>query len=244
MKNKVIIIGDSYAFGHGCSDRIHYYDQNTKKWIGNPDFFLDGPSQHCWAGLAKSDFPKFEFINLAKPGNSNDNMFKELSETIDENVALVIFSGTFANRMLIKSDVIDKNEILPWIVGAYWLEMEINRPKSYISSKEAFIKHLYHDAMGENYAILSILAAWATSILYKSKFIWSFPLEETMLTNRNLTLAHMKNLQFPGIARYPFVTTFGVDQYSVVAADGHINDYGHRLYYDQEIKPLLTTLLA
>lgn len=243
MKNKVIIVGDSYTFGHGCSDRTHYYDQKTKTWIGDTSICLKGPSQHCWASMAARDFGNYQFVNLGLPGNSNDNIFRSLLDIIDLSTELVIFAGTFSNRMLIKHH--DSESVFPWIVGMNWLSVEHGQPKSYFTAKESFIKHLYHDAMGDNYAVLAVLAAWATSMLHQSKFVWSIPAQEPVLTDKQLTSVHMKSLQFPSIARYPFFDKFNIQDESVyIAADGHINDYGHNLYYETEIKPMLKNLLT
>jgi uncharacterized protein involved in high-affinity Fe2+ transport len=88
------------------------------------------------------------------------------------------------------------------------------------------------------------LAAWATSVLNQSKFVWSIPAQEPVLADKQLTSVHMKSLQFQSIARYPFGPTFNIqDAHVYLAVDGHINDYGHNLYYETEIKPLLKNLL-
>lgn len=241
MKNKVIIVGDSYTFGHGCSDRVHYYDETTKKWVGDPDLNLRGPSQHCWATLAQRDFPNFEFINLALPGNSNDAIFKSLSESIDLETKLVIFAGSFANRMLIKSH--NDESVDSWIVGAQWLKFEPTQPTSYLSAKEMFIKHLYHNVMGENISVATILGSWALAILHQAEFMWSFPIGEPMLDEKNLNAIHMQGLQFPSISRYRFDEMFNIEFESILAVDRHVNDLGHKLYYQQEIAPRLKTIL-
>ena len=166
MKNKIIIVGDSYTFGHGCSDRI-----------------------------------------------------------------------------LIKDPDVDV--VRPWIVGTQWLAADSNQPKSYLSAKESFIKHLYHESMGENTTAMTVIAAWAVSIIHQSKFVWSLPRQEPVLNDKQLQSIHMQSLQFPSINRHPLFTKFNIqDQNIYLAVDGHINDYGHRLYYEAEIKPLLTTLLS
>lgn len=243
MKNKIIIVGDSYTFGHGCSDRIHYYDKQSETWIGDQAINVKGPSQHCWASLAARDFSKYEFINLSAPGNSNDNIFKGIADTVDLNTELVMFAGSFSNRMLIKDH--GSESVFPWIVGMNWLPSEPTQPKSYFTAKESFIKHLYIDSMGNNYTVMAIMSAWAASILYQSKFVWSIPGHEPTLVDKQLTTVHMQSLQFLSIARYPFNDKFNIQDESVyLAADGHINDYGHNLYYETEIKPLLTRLLS
>ena len=242
MKNKIIIVGDSYTFGHGCVDRIHYYDAIQNKWVGDQDLNKRGPSEFCWASLARRDFTNFKFFNLSQPGNSNDNMFKALSDVIDNDVALIIFAGTFANRILIKDS--NSDSIVPWIVGMQWLST-YPQPKEYGNAKESFVKHLYQDSMGDNSAAMACIAAWGLSIANQTKFIWAIPQREPVLEHNLLSTIQMQNLQFPSIARYPFFEKFDLKPNTMyLAADGHVNDYGHNLYYETEIKPLLTRLLS
>jgi hypothetical protein len=51
-------------------------------------------------------------------------------------------------------------------------------------------------------------------------------------------------MSFPSIVNYQFDEKFGPRDDDYLVADGHINEIGHGLYYENEIKPLLTRLLT
>jgi len=75
----VIVIGDSFAFGHGCKDRTYFYDPDLKEYIGTPDFMYKGPSEYCWANLLQQEFKdKIKVINKAFPGRSMQGMYWDL----------------------------------------------------------------------------------------------------------------------------------------------------------------------
>lgn len=240
MKNKIIIAGDSYAFGHGLSDRVHYFDYKSKTWIGDADA-IRSPSYHCWPSLASRDFTNFEFLNISLPGNSNDNMFLQLVDSIDYDTTLVIFAGSMIDRTIIRNFT-DDEHIVPWIVRVEPPEWT-SQPNAYTTAKENFIKHLYSSKIGKARSSTAILAAWALALTHQSMFAWSVPRLETELINsKELSNSHIKGMNFPSIVNYQFDEKFGLRDYHV--ADGHINEVGHLLYYENEIKPLLTRLLS
>jgi len=243
MKNKIIIVGDSYAYGHGLPDRVHYYDQKSKSWIGQSWAEDAPPSVYCWASLAGRDFTNFEFLNVSIPGNSNDNMFINLLNEIDDRTALVIFAGSMPARTIIKHHTVDEM-VVPWIVRAETIEYD-KQPKAYAAAKENFVKHLYNNKIGNTHSSMAIIAAWAVALLHQAKFAWCVPrLESDLLNEKGLTIAHIKEMSFPSIINYEFAPKFGPNWQDFEAADGHINEYGHKLYYEAEIKPLLTRLLS
>lgn len=242
MKNKVIIVGDSYAYGHGLQDRVHYYDQKSKTWIGDQRVIQLAPSDHCWASLARRDFTNFEFLNISQPGNSNDNMFLQLIDEINSDAALVIFAGSVADRTIIQHPLAD-DHIVPWIINLQQ-SFEV-QPNAYINAKENFIKYLYNSKIGAARSTTAILAAWTVALTHQSKFAWCVPREEHQLLNsKELSISHIKGMSFSSIVNYQFVEKFGPREDDYLVADGHINEIGHGLYYENEIKPLLTRLLT
>jgi hypothetical protein len=241
MKNKIIIVGDSYTFGQGCSDREHYYNRKTKTWVGNSFEYDLPPSAHCWSALAQSDFPNFEFHNLSRPGNSNDNMFRQLVNKIDNHTALVIFAASFNDRQLVK---MHNGELLaPWLVNGSGLMIDKTYPQSYIDAKISFITHLYTEEIGENTTLMSLLSAWALSVMNQSQFVWSTPCLDEVKFKIPECAAHLKNLEYESLNTYPFYK-INVEDSLAIAIDGHASAYGHQQYYQHEIKPLLTRLLS
>ena len=239
MKNKIIILGDSYTFGQGCADRERYYDQDSRKWVGETNLFASGPSEHCWASLAQQDFVNYEFQNLSRPGNSNDNMFRTLVSKIDTNCELVILASSFNDRMLVKDHLSD--ECFPWSVNGWW-EIDSVQPKNYSEAKAQFSKHLYTEKMGQNYAIMGIAAAWAMAVLNQSQFVWSCPNFGDTVSVLPTSMTHLNNLQYTSLNTYQF-DKLNVDHNSALANDGHANELGQKLYYEAEIKPMLQKLL-
>ena len=63
--NRVIVLGDSFTFGHGCSDRVYYYDEDLKKFIGDIKLVKQCiPSEYCWPSLLQKEFPSLKVYNL------------------------------------------------------------------------------------------------------------------------------------------------------------------------------------
>lgn len=249
MKNKIIIVGDSFTYGIGCDDRLSKFDDYRQIWYC-PVAPPGQASIHCWASLAANEFINYQFVNVAIPGNSHDNMFKQLASEINDDTKLVMFCGTFIHRMLLNAT---HNMSLPMILSfgpnVLWSAAD------YTKAFDQFIKHLYHESMGINYAIMSVLSAKAISESYKAKFVCSLTLrgeagfmdDHTQFdypsqTNQLLTIVN-DNI-FQSIVDYPFMTKCNAKKDSWLFPDRHTNNYGHALYYEHEIKPLLTKLLT
>ena len=155
MKKQIIIAGDSNTFGLGCSDRLYYYDIQLNQWIGDIDQLSNGPSNFCWASLLQKNFPAIEILNLGIPGNDNLSITTSIANNINDNTVLVMFNGTFLNRIQVASP--KKNIVKPWIIGQDpRLGSGYNDPEPYKNAKLAYIQHLYHDAIGVNLGISSV----------------------------------------------------------------------------------------
>lgn len=242
MKNKVIIVGDSYTFGQGCLDREYYYDHKKEAWLGSPLTWDSTPSQHCWAALAQADFPNFEFCNISRPGNSNDNMVKQLAEVADGDTALVIFAASFHDRKLIKH--FSHDIVAPWSINGQW-KINGEQPQSYQDAKTQYTKHLYINEIGLNTTLMAILAGWSLAVLNQAKFAWSvpfFPNDPGPFVIPQSAL-HLTNLEYPSLNTYPFYK-IGINSEIALAKDLHASEYGHQMYYQHEIKPLLNNLLT
>ena len=244
--NRVIVLGDSYTFGHGCSDREFQYDKSTKTFIGNETPFKKNiPSSHCWASLLQHQFSNIEVINLGKPANCSQGLFRNLIEYHNEHPLsendIIIYNGTFFDRIEIASG--SRPEVAtPWAMGwDHHSQMENKIP--YNMAKKMYITHLFNDDIGYNLSLTSLLATYGFATIHNLKFIWNLPIQaypDTFLQK----LVCISKLQIPHISKYDFS---GCEDYDInktcYAPDHHVNDRGHLIYFEKEIIPLMQRLL-
>jgi hypothetical protein len=241
VKNKVIVLGDSFTFGHGCEDREFYYDIDLKKWKGDKNALLLGPSQHCWTALAQQDFVNYEFQNLSFSGNSNDNMFRQLADTINETCALVLLACSYPDRILIKDP--HQDDCVPW--GVYGLDSgdtHLGIPTGYRSARTQFETYLYTEMMGQLHAQMSVTGVYGLAVANQSQFAWSFPDGKTSKHTLQFfsSMKLLDRFKFPSTHTYIFSKK---DVATTFAKDGHLTAHGHELYYKAEIQPMLQRLL-
>ena len=254
-KTKVIIVGDSFTFGHGCSDREYYYVHELKEFVGNWDPVKDlTPSQYCWATLLQREYSDLEVINLSKPGLCNTAIFKDLSVYVTNNETregdIILFNGTHPDRMEVATGRGESERPVSWVMG--WdYEAQRTDELDYNIAKKMYIKYLYHEQIGFNHAAASLMGVYGYASANKLKFSWNFPIlprslnrgvlhkkflrmvPKSLLEDRKL---HIANYDFSGVNDYDFNMT-------CKCIDSHINNKGHLTYYEIEIKPLLEKFL-
>jgi hypothetical protein len=248
MARKVILIGDSYVFGHGCSDKIYYIDKDTGQQFGNVDEnFAKIPSEKCWGSLLQQKFPNIQVINIAKPGFSQSAMFRNLvmlqdTTPLDSN-DIILMCCTFKDRIEIAHDTNPENPT-SWSVqwnGGWYPKTE---PKYYTEAKTGYVKYLYNDTIGEMLSNSAFMAIYGVAQLYKTQFAWSrLPSDqfgkkpderlENMLQKLNVPF-------FPHMYRYDFsgIQSEGFNE-KCYAPDQHCNDLGHSIYFEKVILPLV-----
>lgn len=246
LMRKIIILGDSFTFGHGCSDREFHYDEVSKTFIGDSKPFINGiPSEKCWPALLQQKYTDIQVVNLAKPANCNQGMFRNLLDYCKDNPLnendIVMYNGTFPTRIEIASG--EKPEVaVPWVMG--WdHHSQMESAIQYNIAKKLYITHLFNDGIGYIQAVSSILATYGFATTYKTKFIWSIPkyaYPPDILNKLNI-LSHLRitdisKYDFSGMNRYDFNKT-------CEAIDSHINDLGHSIYFEKQIIPVIQPLL-
>ena len=246
MKRKVITLGDSFTFGHSCSDRIYYYDHDTKTFVGDSKPFMENiPSEYCWSALLQQQYSDIEVVNLARPANCNQGMFRNLVEYYTKNTInagdILMYHGTFSSRVEIASG--SRPEVAtPWVMGwDHQSQMENEIP--YNIAKKMYLTHLFNDSIGINQTITALLSAYAFATMHNLKFVWSMPLQA--YEPETLTILNpLRVFQLPHIYKYDFS---GVDNYDFnkdcFAPDYHVNNKGHAIYLEKEIIPTIQTLL-
>jgi hypothetical protein len=243
--DRVIVLGDSYTFGHGCSDRVYYYDEDLKKFIGDRTLLEQCiPSKYCWAALLQKDFPNLTVHNLSQPGHCNQGMFRDLLDfyvKYDYNLNdLIIFNGTFSDRIEVRT-MYHLDQVGPWAIG--WEYMTGGDYKEYITAQKYYTKHLYHEKIGINLTLSSLLGAYSYSTLNKHKFLYSLPDDAHPSIIPNIRC--INNHAIPKIFSYDFS---GIDDYqfnvTCESKDTHTNEKGHQIYYEKEIKPRIQNLIS
>jgi hypothetical protein len=251
MIERVIIVGDSFTYGHGCPDRIFYVDKETKKVVGQrtPDTI---PSEYCWASLLKKDYD-IEVVNLARCGHSNPAMFRDLvNHSMKDKKptkggiipkTLVIFAASSTDRIEASGA---KGELHSWVLGHDWDPAWQGKldphQEQYWLAKKMYITHLYDDAIGKNIALMSILAAQQYSTLRGFKFVTSIPTTfYDVLTINHLWDYGMGKFVIPDIQSYDFSGCLNdwVNKNEYKCVDDHTNEKGHKLYYQKVIKPII-----
>ncbi len=252
-KTKVIIVGDSFTFGHGCSDRVFYYDHKLKVFVGDYDPIRDlTPSEHCWAALLQREYPNLEVINLAKPGHCNTAIFKDLSAYVSNNEIIegdiVLFNGTKHDRIEVSTG--DYKHPVSWVMG--WDHMAQQKDDSdYNLDKKMYIKYLYHEQIGFNYSLASVMGAYGYASANKLNFVWNIPLLSQPSISGILDTSFLQVIpkslldhRIPSITSWDFS---GVNDWdfnaTCICKDSHTNDKGHLIYYEKQIKPLIEKFL-
>jgi hypothetical protein len=242
--NRVIVLGDSFTFGHGCSDRVYYYDENLKKFVGDVNLIEQCiPSEYCWPALLQKEFPGLKVHNLSQPGHCNQGMFRDLLDFYvnhDYNTNdLIIFNGTSSDRIEVKTMYHD-DRVGPWAIG--WEYMTTGDFKEYINAQKYYTKYLYHEKIGCNLTISSLLGAYSYSTLNKHEFLYSLPESSHPAIKPNIRC--IDEYEMPGIFAYDFS---GIDDYqfnvTCEAKDTHTNEKGHQIYYEKEIKPRIQKMI-
>lgn len=236
---KILVVGDSYFYGHGCSDRIYYYDTKTKLWVGQKHNLYAGPSKFAWSALLQKRLPNWQVINLSMPGNDNTSIAMSVIDNIDKDVELVIFGASFVNRMQIADYNVENT--LCW--NFHDDNSDYNPTdvylKSYNDARKNYVKYLYNETIGVNRSITAILSAVSIAEIYKSKFLY-------VLHDHNISLPpalQSKQIQ-------PITETICLDRTTMmkrtgyVSEDGHPNDAGHALYFNEVIMPAVSLQLG
>ena len=244
MNKRIIILGDSFTFGHGCLDRIYYYDEDLKKFVGDiTPMEKCIPSEYCWPALLQKDFPNIEVFNLSQPGHSNQGMFRNLLEFYSKHAYisddLIIFNGTFSDRIEIRS-AFDEDTIGSWAMGWEYMSL-VENFKEYVSAQKDYIKYLYHEKIGFNLTVSSLLGAYGYATSNNHSFLYSTPIisPEMLLHTKKIFPDRIIPIiwyDFSGKNNYEFNVT-------CQAKDTHINERGHQIYYEKEIKPRIQQFL-
>ena len=249
---KVLIAGDSFAFGHGCSDRTHYYDTNTKSWVGDDSNFVDTktwryfPSQYCWGNLVQKEYSNCTVINLSIPGADNTYILDQIVNNCND-VDLVLCSFTGHNRIRVQSEYSTEQEEDKF-PGCWVLGQPTQNNKDYTKAQEYFLKYLYSEKYFLSVALSTVFAAYGICKLKNIPFYWAMPFLDDvdfLKDQKHIDFANKFNiladLQFASLNDYKFCKDENNEWIKIYrSVDGHVNDKGHEYYYQHIIKPVVS----
>jgi hypothetical protein len=226
---RILFFGDSFCYGHGCSDRVHYIDSDGNT-VGDPDVLHEPPSKFCYASLLEKDNPSWEIINHSIPGNDNLSMFIRLMREITDNNKLdyVVWNSSFDDRIVVRNP--HSTEPL-----FSWPEFGFKKPVDNIFGHDAPMPvgvatipenkplegehHYYHKQAlvmyrnelfthrGSNSTSLSLLyAMYAVTLTNNIPFLWSTHTNASLSTHgypppKEYVSAPIRDLEIPGIQK-------------------------------------------
>lgn len=212
---KIMLAGDSYTFGQGCSDNSLY-----------------SPSEFCWGSLISKTYTKFTVMNYSAPGVDNLTIAKQVWENLSDRPDLIIFCSTSALRIQV-NDPVNPGKYIFSINPNYDYPLLRQEPsgKKFLEAAEYYYRYLYNDQTGNNYTASAILSAYACSCLIGAEFLWSL-----QTTSQIKILHQIGSKQFQSMFDFPLSK-------EEIAPCQHPNDAGHRRYFSQFIEPLLQKYL-
>jgi hypothetical protein len=230
------------------------------------------PSDFCWPALLQQRYPNLEVINLAKPGNSNQGIFRDIVEYFNNSPCndndILMFHGTLADRLEIASD--EKPQVpVSWVLGID--HSRKHNTLQYNTAKKMYLTHLYNDEIGVNLSMTAMLASYGFATGFNIKFVWSLPLIVTIDQPNNLkTTLNFDTFKFiprrkfmwkglpmhrmisPELHQHRVDTIMNHDFSGIknsefnaecIAPDNHVNNKGHSIYFEKVIIPTLQNLL-
>lgn len=232
MRN-IIVLGDSFSYGEGCSDRP---TEVRGKGLG--------PSSFAWPALLRKDFPDDSVLNLSTPGNSLIGMFRDVAK-FRENVPqikidLVVASVTSFDRTIMANYLDPERSVTNWVISN--LEpISDEEPKEYVKARESYLKYLVNDEVLNVHALIQLLGLIQfCQHLCGATILWSVP-DPHIIMKQQAYFDTVKSLFFNHMYKFRYTGEELTESFkdSCLSHDGHPNDTGHLHYYEQYVKPVL-----
>lgn len=206
----ILIVGDSFTYGQGCSDCRAGDVANSY-----PDF--DKPSVHAWPALLQETLCDDRIINASRPGNSLGGMFIDILKYCEHNtIDLIVYSGTHSARMPMP-------DYRNWTMHV----MEDDNP-NVTRAKEYYLKYMTNELLIDTNAYAYFMAAYGYARAREIPFVYSLP--EPNLCN------HMPKAdgRFDSMMTVSFPDNYYTDT-TVFKFDPHPNEAAHMQYYQDVI---------
>ena len=263
-KKNVIVLGDSFIYGHGCSDREYYVDKNGVAH-GNAVLLDTSPSDHCWSALLARELPEqINVVNLSLPGIDNQSLLSSLCNFLDNNddaPDLIVFNTCPGGRMLIVDDapttmyrdkmpqlfrrlinLEDLTKTVAWRTIFAGAKMD-SLLHSHDSTITNFAGKYYHTALDVQSAMSVLLSIQSISQSYSAKFLWA-PTAHCNIGN-NLDIIPVPLQRTINNSKVQHVSEFQrTNPGDFMAVDGHTTDAGHAAYLAAVMLPRIKTELG
>lgn len=236
---KILVLGDSITFGHGCSDRQYYWDNQQNKYIGDSDF-SGGASQHCWAQHIQDDL-NYSVTNLSKSGNNNTNMAWQCMQAVHENnqhfdhiIAAFSYDDRFEWAHPDSRDMVCASALHP-------PQLLLNKYPQWDQAIGLFAAELYHPGWGIKLSHMALNTVANIAREIGAQFNWSAP--EFDRTNNSATISPaLRSTQIPSMIKHFGLWHNGRMLTSAdtphCAVDGHPSELAHKEYFQKVISPL------
>jgi hypothetical protein len=237
---RILVLGDSITFGHGCSDRQFYWLEKEKRYTGNPDF-SGGPSKYCWAQYMHDELG-YSVTNLAHSGNNNTNIAWQCMKAVYENnqqfdhiIAAFSYDDRFEWAHPDSSDLVSASALHP-------PQMLLNKYPQWDQAMNLFSAELYHPQWGVKLSHLALNSVANIAQEIGAQFNWSAP--EFDRTNNSATIGPaLRSTQIPSMIKHFGLWHNGRMLTSAdtpyCAEDGHPSELAHKEYFNNVIKPIV-----
>lgn len=238
---RILVLGDSITYGHGCSDRNYYWDYKQNKYIGNPNF-SGGPSKYCWAQYIQDELG-YSVTNLASSGNNNANIAWQCIQSVYENNQQfdhIIAAFSYDDRLEWAhpefDDPISASPLHP-------PQLHMKKYPQWDQAIDLFVKELYHPQWGVKLSHMAINTVSNIARETGAQFNWSAP--EFNQTESGTSLSPtLRSTQIPSMIKHFGLWKNGqmltANESKYCAVDGHPSELAHKEYFDTIIKPIVT----
>jgi hypothetical protein len=239
----ILLLGDSITFGHGCSDRMYYWDQATNKFIGDNSNF-DSPSAFCWGRHIVHELG-YSVDNKAVSGNNNTNMVWQCLQAVHKSNTQynhIIASFSYDDRIEWDNPDHDSFGDLTSVSPLQVPQIVKNKNANWDRAAELYRDELYSPKWGVKLTHMAINAVANVAHEIGAQFHWSFP-EFNSSESSELLSGNLRNSQIPSMIKH-FGLWEGGSMLSSAnsrygAPDGHPNNLAHWEYFKTVIKPIV-----
>jgi hypothetical protein len=238
---RILVLGDSITFGHGCSDRQYYWDEKNSQYVGDLDSFRNGPSKYCWAQCMQDELG-YAVTNLSRSGNNNTNIAWQCMQAVYENKQQfdhIIAAFSYDDRLefyypdsrkIISSSVLSPPPML------------LNKHPRWDQAIKLFAEELYHAAWGVKLSHMAINTVANIARETGAQFNWSAPEFNQTESGSSISPA-LRSTQIPSMTKHFGLRHNGRMLTSrdtpYIAVDGHPSALAHKEYFKTIIKPII-----
>lgn len=238
---RILVLGDSITFGHGCSDRQYYWDARQNRYIGDQDPFRYGPSMYCWA-QHMSDELGYSVTNLSRSGDNNTNMAWQCIQAVHENKQQfdhIIAAFSYDDRL----EWHHPDSDVPISASVFSPpRLHLNKHPQWDWAIKLFAEELYHPDWGVKLSQVAINTVANIARETGAQFNWSLPEFNQTESGSSISPA-LRSTQIPSMTKHFGLWHNGgmltAEDTPYTATDGHPSELAHKEYFKTIIKPIV-----